>query len=283
VSHPVIVGADDAASTGAAVDWAADEADLRGARLHLVHAWQGEPEGPGSEDADQARQSGAQMLDALVRRAADRHPELRITSGAVEVPPREALTALSAEAQLLVLGSRGRGGFPALLIGSTSLHLAAHAACPVVVVPGNAPEPGAGVAVGLDGRQADDEVLAFAFETAQRRQLPLTAVHAWSYPLIRLSGHPAPPVYELGHVEAEEARLVAELLAGWREKYPGVPVAEDIVRSGPAKRLVALSGSRQLLVVGRRGTPDGPVGRLGSVSQAVVQHARCPVAVVPVG
>jgi nucleotide-binding universal stress UspA family protein len=94
MSHPVIVGVDDAASTGAAVDWAADEADLRGARLHLVHAWQGEPEGPGSADADQARQSSAQMLDALVRRAADRRPELRITSGAVEVPPREALTAL---------------------------------------------------------------------------------------------------------------------------------------------------------------------------------------------
>ena len=283
MSHPVIVGVDDAANTGAAVDWAADEADLRGARLHLVHAWQWEDEGPDSLDAALIQGSGEQTLDTLVRRARERHTDLQITSGAVEVAPREALTALSAEAQLLVVGSRGLGGFPGLLTGSTSLYVAAHAACPVVVVPGSGSEATGGVTVGLHARQAHDEVLSFAFEAAQRRQIPLRVVHTWSYPLIRMSGRVAPPVYEAGQVEAEQARLVAEVLAGWSGKYPGVPVEEDVVRSGPAKRLVALSGTAQLMVVGRHGTPDGPTGRLGSVSQAVVQHAQCPVAVVPVG
>ncbi|MEZ0089252.1 universal stress protein [Streptacidiphilus sp. EB129] len=292
---PVIVGAADAPSAVAAVDWAADEAALRGTRLHLVHAWQWEPgETPtpttatpttaaSTPVAAEVEQGGERLLDELVRRARSRQAELEISSETADSSARDALNGLSGQAQVLVVGARGRGGFPALLIGSTSLYLAARAACPVVVVPDGGGEPVGGVTVGLHGQEPNDEVLSFAFETCLRRRLPLRAVHTWSYPLIRLSGRLAPPVYERGHVEAEQARLVAELLAGWREKYPQVPVEEDIVRAGPAKHLVTLSEHQQLLVVGRHGTPEGPVGRLGSVSQAVVQHARCPVAVIPVG
>jgi nucleotide-binding universal stress UspA family protein len=60
-----------------------------------------------------------------------------------------------------------------------------------------------------------------------------------------------------------------------------VQVTEDVVRSGAAKRLVELSAAARLLVVGRHRRAGGPVGRLGSVSQAVVHHADCPVAVLP--
>jgi len=284
MTHPVVVGVDDAASTGAAVDWAADEAALRGVRLHLVHAWQWEsPEGPGSLDAALVRESGERTLGALVERVKGRHADLHVSSASAEVAPREALTGLSADAQLLVVGSRGLGGFPGLLTGSTSLHVAAHAACPVVVVPGGGWGTTGGVCAGLHSREAGDEVLSFAFEAAQRRQLPLRVVQTWSYPLLRMSGSAAPPVYEASHVEAEEIRLVDSVLAGWREKYPAVPVEADIVRSGAAKRLVSVSETQQLVVVGRHGNPDGPVRRLGSVSQAVVQHAKCPVAVIPFG
>jgi nucleotide-binding universal stress UspA family protein len=272
MGHPVIVGVDDPQSSSAAVFWAADEAQLRGLRLHLVH---GRPWHSHAESPDRA------PLDALAARAADRHPGLAVTSGLVDVPAREALVHLSAEAAVLVLGSRGAGGFPGLLVGSTSLHVTAQAACPVVVVPG-APATEGGVAVGLPGGEPSDEVLAFAFEEARRRELPLRVVHAWSYPLIAAPGHAFPPVYEEGHVAAEQARLVAEIMAGWRQKYPEVTVTEDVVRSGAAKRLVEVSSTQQLLVVGRHGHPQGPAGRLGSVSQAVVHHAHCPVAVLPV-
>jgi len=74
---------------------------------------------------------------------------------------------------------------------------------------------------------------------------------------------------------------VAGTRGGWREKSPGVPVTGEATRSGAAKRLVEVSRTEQLLVVGRHGHPHGPVGRLGSVSQAVVHHAHCPVAVLP--
>jgi nucleotide-binding universal stress UspA family protein len=284
MANPVVVGVDDAASTGAAVAWAADEAALTGARLHLVHAWQWDSdEGAGSLDATLVRESGERSLDALVQQAKDRHEDLHVSSASAEAPPRKALTTVSADARLLVVGSRGLGGFPGLLTGSTSLHVAAHAACPVVVVPSEDWARVGGVCVGLHRRGADEPVLSFAFETARQRKLPLRVVHTWSYRLLRLSGSTAPPVYEAGHAEEEQVRMVDAVLADWRTRYPDVAVEADVVRSNPAKRLVALSEGQQLVIVGREGNPDGPVRRLGSVSQAVVQHAKCPVAVVPIG
>jgi len=281
MSHPVIVGVDDPQSSSAAIDWAADEARLRRLRLHLVHGrpWHGQS---GSVTlADQlVRSANEEALQALAAKAASQYPGLEVTSGLVEVPAREALVDLGTEAALLVLGSRGTGGFPGLLVGSTSLHVAARAVCPVVVVP-VAPGRDGGVAVGVHGREPCDELLAFAFQEAQRRALPLRVVHAWSSPLTVAPGHALASVHEEGRAAAEQARLLAEVLAGWRQNYPEVAVTEDIVRSGAARRLVEVSSAQQLLVVGRHGHPHGPVGRLGSVGQAVVHHAHCPVAVLP--
>ncbi|WP_034091611.1 universal stress protein [Streptacidiphilus albus] len=281
MSHPVIVGVDDPQGSSAAVDWAADEARLSGLRLHLVHGlpWYHRPDS-GSLAEQLVHSANREALRALANQAADRHPGLEVTSGLVDVSAREALVHLSAGAAMVVVGTRGAGGFPGLLVGSTSLYVTAQAACPVVVVPG-AHGSRRGVAVGVHGGEPCGELLAFAFEEAQRRELPLRVVHAWSHPLIVGSGHAFPPLHEEGQVVAEQVRLLAGILTGWREKYPGVAVTEDIVRSGAAKRLVEVSATQQLLVVGRHGHPNGPVGRLGSVSQAVVHHAHCPVAVLP--
>jgi nucleotide-binding universal stress UspA family protein len=287
MAHSVTVGVDDGPCSGAAVDWAADEARFRGTRLHLVHAWLEQPyDTPEGRGNAFYRQAGEELLRGLVERASNRHPSLEVTSQLMDAGPLDALTSASTTAGLLVLGTRGAGGFPGLLTGSTSLRMAATAACPVVVVPaaaGEADDAGTrrGVAVGVHGRGPCEGLLAFAFETAQRRGLPLRIVHAWRYPLVLEPGHANPPVYEQGHVAGEEARLVAEILAGWRQKYPDVPVEEDIVRSAPAKHLVAVSATQHLVVVGRHRTTEGPLRRLGSVSQAVLHHAECPVAVVP--
>ncbi|MFI9271291.1 universal stress protein [Kitasatospora sp. NPDC052896] len=282
MARPVIVGVDDPRTAGDAVDWAAAEAQLRGERLHLVHAWLWEPhQAPESLDAVRARRAGEEALASLAERARARHPGLEISSGVVASDAREALVALSAAAGVLVVGSRGTGGFPGLLVGSTGLYVAAHAVGPVVVVhDGHAGRAG-GVVVGLQGREPDQHLLTFAFDSARRRGAALHVLHAWSFPPVLGPGHDFPPVYEAEHVAAEEERLVAERLAAWRERYPEVEVSVEAVRAGPAKRLVALSERHRLVVVGRRGRPEGLLGRLGSVSQAVVQHARCPVAVVP--
>ncbi|MFF0410319.1 universal stress protein [Kitasatospora sp. NPDC004745] len=272
MNRAVVVGVDPSEPNRAAVDWAADEASRRRADLRLVHARSGAA-GPVE----------AQRLDREWTRVAADHPEVTVAAELVDGAPREALLTAAADAALLVLGARGAGGFPRLLVGSTSLHAAAHAACPVVVVHQDAATGGdGGVVVGVEGKDEEGPVLAYAFETARRQSLPLTVVHAWSYPLVLGPGHEVPPVYEEGHIEAEHERLLAEALAGWRERFPDVAVTATAVRSGSAKELVSASAGHTLVVVGRRGEPSGPFGRLGSTSQAVVQYARCPVAVVPV-
>ncbi|MER7756788.1 universal stress protein [Kitasatospora sp. NPDC097643] len=270
----VVVGVDPSEPNRAAVDWAAEEASRRRADLRLVHARDG------GADPDEA-----QTLDREWVRVAAQYPEVTVTAELVDGPPREALTGSAAGAALLVVGARGSGGFARLLVGSTSLHAAAHAPCPVVVVhhaPGAVGGAEGGVVVGVEGRDEESPVLAYAFETAQRQSLPLVVLHAWSNPLVMGPGHEVPPVYEKEHVEAEHQRLLTEVLAGWRGRFPGVAVTTSVVRSGAAKELVAAASGHRLVVVGRRGKPSGPLGRLGSTSQAVVQHAECPVVVVPV-
>lgn len=285
MAQPVIVGIDDAPGMAEAVGWAADEARRRGTRLHLVHAWLPQPADTPEAAANPAgRRAAEELLARLAEGASARQPGLAVSSALVENGPRDALESLSRTAELLVLGRRGSGGFPELLAGSTSLRLAADAACPVVVVPESpAPRASGGVSVGVRGREAGEALLTQAFEAAQRLGARLRVVHAWRNPLLLSRGHALPPVYEEGHIAAEQDRLLAEILAGWRPTYPDVPVELDAVRSGPAKRLVELSATEQLLVVGRYGRVSGPVGRLGSVSQAVVHHASCPVEVVPMG
>ncbi|WP_406209363.1 universal stress protein [Kitasatospora sp. NBC_01560] len=270
MNRSIAVGVDPSEPSRAAVNWAADEAALRHADLRLVHARYGTAD-PGE----------AQLLDEEWARVAERHPDLTVAAELVDGPPREALTGAAKGAVLLVVGNRGSGGFTELLVGSTSLYVAAHAPCPVVVVH-HGPAPDGGVVVGLEGSDAEGPVLAHAFQTARLHSLPLTVIHAFSSPLVLGPGHEVPPVYEEGHVAAEHERLVAEVLAGRRERFPDVAVTTSVVHSGAAKELVAASAAHRLVVVGRHGEPSGPLGRLGSTSRAVIQHAHCPVVVVPV-
>jgi nucleotide-binding universal stress UspA family protein len=285
MSGPVVIGTDLPAEDGPTVAWAEEEAELRGVELLLVHGC-GEEDmrNAGADGLHAVRDRAQESLDELARTVRARRPALGVSTEVLDGTPRAVLGEAAETADLLVIGARGSGGFPGLLAGSTTLHTAATARCPVVVVHA-ADDAGHGageVVVGVDAREPGEAVLRFAFTAAERRKLPLRVVHAWRYPLLRM-GKAAPPVYEEGHVEAEEQRLLAEVLAGWREEFPTVEVRPEVAKSGPAKKLVALSADAGLLVVGREGQPTGPIGRLGSVSQALVQHARCPVAVIPLG
>ncbi|GAA1220802.1 universal stress protein [Kitasatospora nipponensis] len=283
--HPVIVGIDGTDASHDAVDWAAEEAGLRGVPLHVLHAWLGETlNAPAGQDTEHTRAAGEEALEAARDQARMHRPGLEVTTELVDDYAREALLTTSQDADLLVLGARGSGGFSRLLVGSTSLHLSVHALCPVVVIhPRDTRSRPGGVLVGVDDERPGDDALTFAFEAASRRNLPLQAVHAWSRPLAGSPGHPLPTAYEEEHFAAEQERLLVESLAAQQAKHPDVEVAALAVRSGAAQLLVSLSEAHQLVVVGRHGSVRGPMRRLGSVSQAVVQHAHCPVAVVPVG
>jgi nucleotide-binding universal stress UspA family protein len=149
----------------------------------------------------------------------------------------------------------------------------------VVVVRGEEAQQNASlpVVVGVDGSPNSEAALAFAYEEAATRGVPLVAVHIlWDLPVeldvVRLT--------EGNIAELDVGEVLAERLAGWSEKYPDVRVQRLVAHDRPAQALVEESGRAQLLVVGSRGRGGISGLMLGSVSHAVLHRAHCPVAVV---
>ena len=138
----ITVGVDGSDSSKAALAWAYDEATHHGAALTVVATWTPPalPMAPpyGSlTDEGYARQPQATALDLLERFVAEleeRSPAVDVRTSVEEGSPAKVLIERSAESDLLVVGSRGHGGFAGMLLGSVSQHLVAHADCPVVVV-----------------------------------------------------------------------------------------------------------------------------------------------------
>ena len=283
--RPVVAGVDGSEAARRAVEWAAGEAARRGAALRLVtaFAWTadhvvGHPglgERYREEMEEVARRDLAAAAESAGEAAAAGVPvstELRVGF------PIGTLAEEAQRAQLLVVGSRGRGGVAGLLLGSVSAALAAHAACPVVVVREEAPGTVDGpVVVGIDGSPTSDAAIGFAFEAAQARGVPLVALHSWT----DLAVDPAMvPLMDWAAVAEAEQAVLAERLAGWREKFPEVTVEPVVVRDLPAHALVERSAGAQLVVVGSRGRGGAASLLLGSVSHGLLHRARCPVAVV---
>ncbi|MFJ8857186.1 universal stress protein [Streptomyces sp. NPDC102451] len=288
MSAPVVVGVDGSASSLDAVDLAAREARLRGRGLRVVHAFiwpmmhvhQGAPSvGP---PGGGLRNMVGRIVAEAVERARSVEPELEVTNAVVTGEPLTVLEAQSRQAPLIVVGSRGLGGFVGLLLGSTAVHLAAHSQCPVLLARKQA-SPGRGILLGCDGSPAADAAVEFAFEEASLRGEPLTALHAWTAwnaPLPPPQNAAEPYAARPGELADTEERLVHEALAGRRERYPGVAVEHRVTRSRTREALIEASRSARTLVVGARGR-GGFVGLLlGSVSQAMLHHAHCSVAVV---
>jgi nucleotide-binding universal stress UspA family protein len=181
-----------------------------------------------------------------------------------------------------VLGSRGSGDFVDLMIGSTTLHVASQAHCPVIAVP--APREGGpsrhGVVVGVDGSPDSENAIDVAFQLAAETHEPLRAVRAWADPAVLGPGAMLPLVYDPALVTQEERLVLAEAMAGWSEKYPDVAVEQHVLRGHPVATLLRAGAEARYLVVGARGR--GPLRSLllGSVSHGVLHHADGPVVVV---
>jgi nucleotide-binding universal stress UspA family protein len=286
-AKPIVAGTDGSEESLRAVDWAAREAALRGAPLRIVSAEEAPPgmitrAGPGEQQrvTDVLLGERDHALTAAAERAAKAAAGLLIDTDVVTGSVDEAVTQAGSGALMLVLGSRGRGAFTALLLGSVSRYAASHAPCPVVVIRDEPPSPHRLVGVGVANLDSCGDTLTFAFEEASLRQASLLALHAWHTPETEISRAGSGPHASGAEAAADATGPLASLLDDWRAKYPGVQISHEVVHGHPGRALVGLSARTDLVVVGRRVRHSGPAGR-GSVRHALLNHAHGPVVTVP--
>ncbi|MEN1890789.1 universal stress protein [Streptomyces mirabilis] len=286
---PVVVGTDGSAGAARAVLWAAQEAALRHQPLHIVCAVDLDlAERLSAETARRVREAARSLVTEAAAAATERAPDLTVTTEVGREPVADSLLRAASAvphagdaAVAIVVGSRGMGGFSALLLGSVALTLAGQARCPVVVVRDTA-RPSSGVVVVGVRDEGDLGAVRFAGEMARRRKASLRLLSAWTY--IQYVGSMAPMAdVARGAVEAKAAAST-RVLGSVQAEFPDLEVTEEVVRvPSPAGALVAASLRADLVVSGTR-RPAHHVGRsLGRVTHAVLQHAHCPVAVVPRG
>jgi nucleotide-binding universal stress UspA family protein len=279
---PILVGIDGSGATDAALRWAIAEARASDLPLRLVTGYAGERlahsvkmPGPPS---DQPRAFAERAVQQAVAHIHAIDPGVVVTGEARDREPVELLVEESAHAGLVVLGSRHLHAIGATVLGSIGVRVAAQAAAPVIVVRGEAGDlaDGATVVAGVDGTTGSQAVLHYAFDYAQRHGAVLRPVFCWHPDVARLALREPQPA-----ASGQAETVLANLLAGWGEKYPGVTVKPTALREYPRAGLVMESTDQHLLVVGRRHHHAVSAAILGSVSQGVLHHATCPVAVIP--
>lgn len=287
-SHPVVVGLDRSTQAFAALDHGAALAERRHLPLLLVHAY--EPSQfavrstidwtPNTEGV--LRNAAQRLVDDAVDVVSTFHPDVEVRSRLEPGSASEKLVEESERAHTVVVGSRGTRALSDLLVGSTTLHVAAHASCPVVALPAPADDAALhrGVVVGVDGSVVSEDAIAYAFEAAADLGEPLTAVHAWHDVTRTGTGRMMPLGYDTAEVLVEERLSLAESMAGWQEKFPDVEVHQLVVLGRPVSTLVHASNAARVLVVGCRGRGSVRSVLLGSVSHGLLVRATVPVAVV---
>ncbi|MFC0861543.1 universal stress protein [Sphaerimonospora cavernae] len=286
MSGLIVVAVDGSEQALAAVDWAVDDALRHDAALKIVHVrepWANEypfhaVEGFSESVSDYCEGVLAHARERADERAGGRAPGLTVTTDLATGTVVERLTDESERADLLVIGSRGMGGFAGLVLGSVGLGLAARAAAPLVVVRDVRHEPYDEVVVGFDGSPHSESAVAFAFEEARLRGARVRAVNAWQSPMFSpvASGYGA----VMGEIFDAEAESFRRRLAPWREEHPDVPLVESAVCGHPISALAEASRTADLVVVGTRGVGEVKGALLGSVSHGVLHRAHCPIAVV---
>ena len=293
-SMPIVVAVDGSDASTTAVSWAARAATIRGVPLRIVTVvhipafYYSEPYLAQSfhEEMKATARDRLESAAALARQIVDehRHGHVEITTAQLEGKVVPTLIAQAERADRLVVGSRGLGEVKGLLAGSVSTAVVSHAKVPVVVVRGRtldgAPPAEGPVVVGVDGSISCRDAVEVAFEEASARGATLVAVNVWSDVSVQPSLGAVPEDPHWSRIQTGEEIVLAERLAGFRERYPDVTVERVVARDRPVRVLSEYAEAAQLLVVGTRGRGGFKGLLLGSTSNALIQTADCPVLVV---
>ncbi|MDX3833277.1 universal stress protein [Streptomyces europaeiscabiei] len=284
---PIVVGVDGSEPGLRAVDWAADEAALRGAPLRLVYAslWERYEGARLAEDLGEPseRVRAEDIVDSAARRAHLRRPDVKITTDVLPEEPEYTLLRESRNASLLVTGTRGRSALTEALLGSVSLTVAAHAHCPMIVVRGShdnraLPVTHGRVVVGVGERPTSSAAVRFAFEEAGRRGAEVEAVRAWRCPAHETTDHPL--------LAGEPARLheeqaVEDLESALQDAPADVRLHRRTAEGHARNALVDASRDADLLIIGAKRRQRHFGLQLGRVTHGVLHHSACPVVIVP--
>lgn len=287
---PIVVGVDGSESASAAVAWAARAAAALSLPLHIVTVvhipafYYTEPYLAESFKEELEDTAKARLGSARVHAKQTVDESIDITTEQFEAKVSQTLIELSANAHMVVLGSRGHGEFTGLLIGSTTSAVAAHGHCPLVVVRGRTmdgqPPTEGPIVVGVDGSESSRAALEVAFEQAAARGASLVAVNVWSDVSVQpsLGASPDDPLWS--SIQTGEEVVLSERLAGYQERYPDVTVERVVARDRPVRVLSEFAEKAQLIVVGSRGRGGFTGMLLGSTSNALLHTADCPVMIV---
>jgi nucleotide-binding universal stress UspA family protein len=282
-TKPVVVGVDGSEESLLAAEWAAMQAHRHGLPLRVVSAPAMVPRIHSAQiSASVLRDASARALRAAVTRAEEVAPGLGIVTDLLSGPPALAVAGSGSGAAVLVVGARGAGGFAAMILGSVSRYAALRATCPVIVVRQASMAVHQEIAVGVRDPEDTTEALTFAFEEATVRHADLVVVHAWYWFPSALRAPADQDAMDMRlhpeQISDEASRSLSASLNRWRDKYPGVRVRHDVIHGHPARVLANYSARADLVVIARHGSPG-----IGSIQHALLDHARGPVAIVPVG
>jgi len=282
---PVIyVGVDGSWRDTGALEWALQESLLRREPLQVVHVIEEHVRHAPGWDPNVVDDS---LMDLIgeVEKYLDQSPgSLDHEADLMVGPPARTLTEHAADSRMLVVGRRGMGTFKRLLIGSTSEAVAARATVPVVIVPEQwkAADHTGPVLVAIDDSENSQAVIEFAIAEATERRLPVRLLHVWDLPAIY--SWDAMNVAGLSTEWTENAeRHLENLKVEWQRKHPSLTLEAEVRRGHPVDGIVTASveTNAQLLVIGTRHHTRVSSFLLGSITRGVLQHAACPLAVVP--
>lgn len=287
----ILVGVDGSREALQAAEWAAARAKLNNAQLQLVCAYAlpsytaaSMESGFAVIDNDVIRASAQTVVDETLTHLAKLgyQAEGRVEPG----DPTAVLVQLSEQADLIVVGTRGTGGFADRLLGATSSALPAYSRCPVVVVPGRGADqqftPVKKIVIGVDGSRRSRKSLRRAIEEAALWGAQLTAVDA--VPMASSAGVLAwlPATVDRESI-LRDVRDELKAICKAESAGIGVEIHAHALDGNPAALLTEFSTAVELVVVGTRGRGGFAGVLMGSTSQSVLAHSTCPVLVVPTG